>query len=239
MPSAKILQGFQTPASDRTIARLSHYRRMVGIVVSQGRSSVYSHDIANWAGVTPAQVRRDLMSIGYEGSPKRGYDSRKLLTSIESFLYEPDGQNVALVGVGNLGRAILAYFACRRRLLRIVAAFDRDAAKVSRTVHGCRCYRLARLREVVRRKRIDVGIVSVPASAAQDIADRLVEAGATGILNFAPVSLRLPPYVYVGNIDLAMALEKVAFFSRQSRKQPAGNGPHRAAPTPHPGKQST
>ena len=79
MPSGRVLRGFELPASDRTNARLRHYRRRVSTVASQGRRSIHSHDIARWAGLTPAQVRHDLMSIGYEGNPKRGHDTKKRL----------------------------------------------------------------------------------------------------------------------------------------------------------------
>jgi len=160
------------------------------------------------------------MSIGYSGSPNRGYDTSELLRSIEVFLYAPDGQSVVLVGVGNLGRAILAYFTGRRPRLQIVASFDSDPMKAQRVILGCRCYPLSDLAKVVKEQRVDVGILTVPASAAQEVAEELVAAGVTGIVNFAPVALRVPPHVYVEDIDLAMALEKVAFFSRQSRREP-------------------
>jgi redox-sensing transcriptional repressor len=220
MKSIRRPSGLTVPASDRTIGRLSLYRRMIYIVKSEGRRFVYSHEIATLAGVTPAQVRRDLMSIGYSGSPNRGYDTSELLGSIEVFLYDPEGQNVALVGVGNLGRAILSYFTGRRPRLQIVAAFDSDPMKASRVILGCRCHPLSELKKIIGQQRIDVGILTVPAAAAQEVADELVVAGITGIVNFAPVALRVPPQVYVEDIDLAMALEKVAFFSRQSRKEP-------------------
>jgi redox-sensing transcriptional repressor len=209
-------------ASDRTIGRLSLYRRILSNVKTDGRAYIYSHQIAALCGVTPAQVRRDLMSIGYSGSPNRGYDTSELLWSIEDFLYDPQGQNVALVGVGNLGRAILSYFTGRRPRLAVVAAFDNDPTKANRVIQGCRCYPLDQIGPVVREQTIQVGILTVPASAAQGVAERLVEAGVGGILNFAPVALRLPVHVHVEDIDLAMSLEKVAFFSRRRTRPSAG-----------------
>lgn len=224
MKTGKRPAGIPALASDRTIGRLSLYRRMLYNAKSEGRRYIYSHEIASLVGVTPAQVRRDLMSIGYSGSPNRGYDTNELLRSIEVFLYAPDGQNVVLAGVGNLGRAILAYFTGRRPRLQIVASFDSDPMKANRVILGCRCHPLSELAKVVKEQRVDVGILTVPASAAQDVAENLVAAGVTGIVNFAPVALRVPPNVYVEDIDLAMALEKVAFFSRQSRKEPRAGG---------------
>jgi redox-sensing transcriptional repressor len=126
--------------SDKTIGRLSLYRRAVDKLLADGRTHVYSHDIASVCGVTSAQVRRDLMPTGYSGSPKKGYSIPGLIQSIGSVLDDPEEQKVALVGVGNLGRAILAYFTGRRPNLSIVAAFDRDPNKVNRVIHGCRCY---------------------------------------------------------------------------------------------------
>ncbi len=203
----------------KTVGRLSLYRRLLGSLMAGGVRNVYSHELAKMAGVTAAQVRRDMMAVGYSGSPTRGYDVRALSDSIGDFLDTPEGQGVALVGIGNLGRAIMAYFTGRRPRLSIIAAFDTDPAKVSRVVLGCRCYAFAELTEVVRRHGIHLAIVTVPSGEAQTVADALVRAGVTGILNFAPVPLRVPPGVYVEDIDMAMSLEKVAFFARQGLKQ--------------------
>lgn len=173
------------------------------------------------AGVTAAQVRRDMMAVGYSGSPTRGYDVRALADSIGDFLDAPEGQGVALVGIGNLGRAIMAYFTGRRPRLSIIAAFDNDPTKIDRVIHGCRCYAFSELPEVVRSNKISIAILSVPSGEAQNVADVLVRAGVTGILNFAPMPVRVPPGVYVEDIDMTMSLEKVAFFARQGRSNPA------------------
>jgi redox-sensing transcriptional repressor len=179
-----------------------------------GTQSVYSHQLAALAGGTAAQVRRDMMSIGYTGSPKRGYDVRELIESIGAFLDSPKSQGAALVGIGHLGQAIMSYFAGRRPRLSIVAAFDTDPYKVNRVILGCRCYDISRLAEIVASHDIQVAIITVPAAEAQSTADQLVHAGIRGILNFAPVPLRVPPDVYVEDIDMTMSLEKVAYFAR-------------------------
>jgi len=163
-------------------------------------------------------VRRDMMAVGYSGSPTRGYDVRALVESIGESLDAPEGQGVALVGIGNLGRAIMAYFTGRRPKLSIVAAFDSDPAKINRVIHGCRCYSMIELPEVVRDLAIRIAIITVPSAEAQSVADSLVRAGVTGILNFAPAPLRVPAGVYVEDIDMSMSLEKVAFFARQGLK---------------------
>lgn len=201
--------------SDKTIGRLSLYRRLLNSLVSDGIANVFSHQLANMAGGTAAQVRRDMMAVGYSGSPKRGYDVRELISSIATFLDAPQGQGVALVGIGNLGRAILTYFSGRRPNLSMVAAFDSDPYKVNRVIHGCRCYPMAELATVVERLEIRTAIIAVPATEAQAVAERLIRGGIRGILNFAPVRLRVLGGVYVEDIDMTTSLEKVAYFARQ------------------------
>lgn len=208
--------------SDKTIGRLSLYRRLLGGLEISGVKQLYSHDLANMAGVTAAQVRRDVMAVGYSGSPTKGYDVIELGNSIGAFLDGVGTQGVALVGIGNLGRAILAFFAGRRPNLAIVAAFDRDPAKAGRVVQGCRCFLADDLPRVVKELKITAGIIAVPAPHAQAVADQLVAAGVRGLLNFAPTPLRVPANVYVEDMDMTGSLEKVAFFARQSS---AGGSP--------------
>ncbi len=202
--------------SPKTIGRLSLYRRLLYGLLESGTEHVHSHRLASLAEVMAAQVRRDLMAVGRAGTPRRGYNVRELIDGIGHLLDAPKQQGVALVGIGNLGRAILAYFPGRRPNMEIVAAFDVDPGKVNRSVHSCRCYRVEKLEEIVREMSIRVGIVAVPASEAQQIADRLVRAGVRGIVNFAPVPLHVPPRVYVDHMDVTMSLEKVAYFARRN-----------------------
>jgi redox-sensing transcriptional repressor len=200
--------------SDKTIGRLSLYRRTIQKMLAEGRGFVYSHEIATACGVTPAQVRRDLMPTGFTGSPNKGYSIAGLLQSLGNLLDDPEEQRVALVGLGNLGRAILAYFTGRRPNLSIVAAFDQDPLKINRVIHGCRCHSMEDLGAVVKAQRVEVAILAVPANAAQAIAEQLINSGVRGILNFAPISLRVSPEVYVEDLDMAISLERVAYFAR-------------------------
>lgn len=208
--------------SEKTIARLSLYRRLLTGLLAEGTKSVFSHQLAARVGGTAAQVRRDLMALGASGSPTRGYDVRGLIESIGEFLDDPDGQGVALVGAGNLGRALLAHFAHRRPKLRITAAFDTDPRKAGRVIAGCRCHAMDELEEVLAAQGIRVAIIAVPAEAAQPVLDRLQRAGVTGVLNFAPHPLRPAAGTYVEDMDMTTSLEKVAFFARSS---PAGGSP--------------
>jgi redox-sensing transcriptional repressor len=205
------------PISEKTIGRLSLYRRVLDRLLREGVENLYSHQLASSTGGTAAQVRRDLMSIGFTGSPARGYRVQELLNRINDFLGVTDGVGVALVGVGNLGRALLAYFPYRRPSLSIIAAFDRDPERAGRVINGCRCYAMEELVPVVREQNILVGIVAVPAAEAQNVATALTEAGVTGLLNFAPTPLRVPAHVRVEYLDMTMSLEKVAYFARQRK----------------------
>ncbi len=202
-----------------TIGRLSLYRRLLHEQLAAGIRQVYSHQLASLAVSTAAQVRRDLMTIGFGGSPRRGYAIQELVEAINAVLARSIETTAALVGVGNLGRAILAYYA-NRQPIRFAAAFDRVAEKTGRILHGCRCYPVDEMADVVSRERIHVGVIAVPAPEAQGVADQLVLAGITGILNFAPVRLRVPAGLHVENVDLMMALDRVAYYAHELPSQP-------------------
>ena len=205
--------------SEKTVARLSIYRRTLTELQEAGTVRLYSHDLAKMTGGTAAQVRRDLMAVGYSGSPNKGYSVDDLLASVGSFIDGPVVQPVALVGVGNLGRAILTFFTARRPMLRIVAAFDTDPQKVNRVINGCKVYHFDNLEEVVRKKNIKVGIITVPGSEAQLVANKLVAGGVRGVLNLAPVPLRTPPNVYLDSLDMTASLETVAYFAGKGNNQ--------------------
>ena len=209
------MKGKTKDVPQRTLERLTLYRRLLNALHQEGARHVYSHELAEMAGRTPAQVRRDLMAVGYAGSPARGYEVEGLIKSMRRFLDKPGGQNVALVGAGNLGKALLAYFKGRRPNLRIVVVFDIDPNKANRLIGGRRCYSPDRMAQVMKARDVRVAMLAVPAAAAQQVTDQLVAAGVQGILNFAPALLRAPERVYVEDLDMTMALEKVAYFSRR------------------------
>jgi redox-sensing transcriptional repressor len=202
------------PIPVNTLGRLSLYRRLLLEQLAAGTRQVYSHQLASLAVSTPAQVRRDLMTIGFTGSPRKGYAIPELVAAINGVLARSVETAVALVGVGNLGRAILAYYA-NRQPVRFAAAFDRAPEKAGRILHGCRCYLIEQMAEIIAREQIHVGVIAVPATEAQGVADQLVLAGVKGILNFAPVRLRVPAGMYVEYVDLMMALDKVAYYAHQ------------------------
>ena len=154
------------------------------------------------------------MAIGCTGSPAKGYEIRDLIDAIGRFLDVPHGMGVAMVGLGHLGQALLAYFRGRRSKLSFVAAFDIDEAKIGREIHGCPCYGPEDMPRVIGEQEIAVAVLAVPAWAAQRTCDELVRAGVRSVLNFAPVRLRVPRGIHVDDMDMTTALEKVAYFAR-------------------------
>ncbi|MDR0311005.1 MAG: redox-sensing transcriptional repressor Rex [Acidobacteriota bacterium] len=202
----------------RTIGRLTRYWRVLRDMPSGGETHIYSHLLAEKVRVTAAQVRRDLMTVGYTGTPAHGYDIRKLREQIEAFLFPKHGeqQKAAIAGIGNFGRALLKFFSGRRPSLKIVASFESDTEKLDRVICGCQCYSIEKAADIIREQGITVGIITVPDGESQYVADIFVEAGIRGIMNFARTPLRIPEDVYVEEIDLAMSMDRVAYFARQT-----------------------
>jgi redox-sensing transcriptional repressor len=209
---------------NRTVERLLLYRRLLAGLTECGREYVYSHELAALANVTPVQVRRDMMYVGHTGSPARGYEVRHLAERIGRLIDAPGGQTAVLVGLGNLGRALLSHLAARNPRLPIVAAFDNDPSKVDRVIAGCRCFHVSELHKRVRQHGVSVGIVAVPGEVAQEVANVLTKAGATALLNFAPVPLRVREGVFVEQVDITTALEKVAHYASTPGARPGKTG---------------
>lgn len=200
--------------SDKTVERIIDYRSILKAALDKGSHAIFSHQIADITGGTAAQVRRDLMTVGYTGSPKHGYEIKDLLEAIDLFMNAPAGNKMVLVGVGNLGRAVLTYFAGLSPRFTISAAFDSDPAKTGRVICGCRCLSREELPDFVRSNEVHAAVITVPATEAQKVADVLVSAGINGLVNFAPIRLKVPAHVCVEQMDMASALDKVAYFSR-------------------------
>lgn len=200
---------------DKTVERLSQYRRALLLSLAEGKHHIFSHEIAALIHITPVQVRRDIMLIGYSGTLRQGYDVKELIDIIGKIIDTKEGQNVAVVGIGNLGRSIIGYFNGKRTRLSIVAAFDTNSDKIDRVYAGVKCYHFDRLAEIVRNEDISIVILTVPASEATRIAESLVMAGIKGILNFTPQPLNVPAQVYLQEYDMITSLEKVAYFVKQ------------------------
>lgn len=201
--------------------RLSLYLRcLAGWPEDAGKAS--SSQIAEAVGVSDAQVRRDLASLGHLGRRGVGYEARDLATAIRAVLGIDRAWRAVLVGVGNLGRALLRYEGFRAQGFRIVGLFDSDPGKVGQTADGLVVEQAARLGGRVPVLGAELAILTVPAEAAQPAADVLSAAGIRGILNFAPVLLRLPPAVRLVTVDLAIQLEQLAFLVQLGEASPRG-----------------
>ncbi|MBN2012200.1 redox-sensing transcriptional repressor Rex [candidate division KSB1 bacterium] len=203
--------------SSKVVERLLIYRRLLRLYMQTDGPNIYSHQLSRMTGFSSAQVRRDLMEIGYFGSSAHGYDAEELLKSIDEFVNISEDFSIALVGLGQLGRAILDYFQGHGPNLRIEVGFDINPQKIDRVIQGCRCFHVDRMDEVLKNTNILVGIIAVPATNAQDIADRFISNGINSLLNYTPTRLQLPPHVFVENIDLMNSIEKAIFFARRPR----------------------
>ena len=197
---------------ERTVERISEYRRTLLSCLADGKTHIYSHELAQLHHNTAVQVRRDIMFIGYSSMQRKGYDVKELIDVIGSILDSDEGQNVAVLGIGNLGRAITSYFMGKRSKLNIVAAFDVDPNKVDRVISGVKVYPMGNLKEVIQEKDISIGIITVPADQAKEVAENLYTAGVRGLLNFTTVPLNVAPDIYIDEYDMVTSLEKVAYF---------------------------
>lgn len=201
---------------DKTVERLSQYRRALLDYLSGGKQRIFSHEIANLLHITAVQVRRDLMLIGYTGTLRQGYDVKELIDIIGKIIDTRDGQKVAVVGIGNLGRAIMGYFSGKRTRLSIVAAFDVNPEKTGKIYAGVPCYNLDEMEEIIRREGISIAVISVPGEEAVKVAESLVLTGIRGILNFSPKPLNVPPHIYLQEYDMITMLEKIAYFVKKN-----------------------
>ena len=201
----------------KTVERLSGYRRNLLGYLAAGNKYIYSHELAELLHITAVQVRRDLMLIGYSSVQKKGYDIQELINTIGEIVDSEKGLNVAVFGIGNLGRAITSYFKGKRSKLNIVASFDTDPRKVNRVIAGVRCYPVDEMEKIVREHDITVAILTIPPDFARATADAAIKAGIKGFLNFTTVPLNVPPNVYLEEYDMITSIEKVAYFVKEGQ----------------------
>ena len=193
------------------VGRLSLYLREVQHLIRDGKETTNSTELGKLLGVTDAQVRKDLAYFGQFGHPGVGYRCQALVAAIKSIMGTNTIWNVALVGIGNLGRALLRYKGFHEQGFQIVAAFDVDDNVIGTKVEGVDVYHIRDLANMVAALSIRLVAISVPSHAAQAVVDQVVEVGIEGILNFAPVTISVPSKVRVIGVDLAMELEQLAF----------------------------
>lgn len=198
----------------RTVMRLSEYRRTLDGLLRSGLTHIYSHQLAEMHGITAVQVRRDLMLIGFSSASKKGYEVQVLSDFIASILDSDRIQNVAIIGMGNLAQAITHYFSGKRSKLNIAATFDVDPEKVGAQVAGIPCYDIAEFGVRVKESDIKIVVLSCPSSVAAQMVVPITDAGIRGVLNFTSTPLNFPIDIYVEDYDMITILEKVAYFSR-------------------------
>ena len=206
-----------TPASNSeqvpkaVVARLSLYLRELQQLVGDNKQTVSSQVLGTRLGVTGAQVRKDFTYFGQFGYPGVGYRCDELIAEIKRILGTDQTWKVALIGCGNLGQALLGYRGFHKQGFEVVAAFDISPKLIGTKLAGLTVQDIAKLPDWVTEKKISLVILAVPADAANEAVEVIVRSGVTGILNFAPVTLKLPKRIRVVGVDLAIELEQLAF----------------------------
>lgn len=202
------------PVSLPTVERLSVYRRTLEELSSDGVEYIHSHQLAALVGVNPAQLRRDLASFGTFGNISRGYNVSQMGSTIGHIIGTDTVQNVALFGLGDLGRALLSYRGFEERGFHIAAAFDVDADKVGHVFAGRRCYSIDDMEKVLPELDIHIAVLASTREGLQALVDRAAGAGIRSFLNFVPKLLKTPANSAVEYMDISAKLEKLSFLSQ-------------------------
>jgi redox-sensing transcriptional repressor len=200
---------------DATVARLPIYLRLLTEQADDGVDSISSDRLAELGGVNAAKVRKDLSYLGSYGTRGVGYEVAYLVYQIRRELGLTHDWPVIIVGAGNLGQALAGYGGFGERGFPVAGVVDIDEAKVGSVLGGVRVRHIDELPQLVQAKRARIGVVATPNAAAQDAADRLVAAGITSILNFAPVVLNVPRSIEVRKVDLAVELQILSYYEQR------------------------
>lgn len=182
-----------------------------------GVEKVFSYTLANETGVTPDQVRKDFSEFRIKGNKRGGYDINDLLERLENIFHHNKDNNIVLVGMGNMGQALSKYSRFVQRHMNIVATFDLDPFKQKLRL-DIPVYPMERLKEIIDRFRVRIAILAVPEISAQEVTDQLVRYGVKGIVNFAPVLLKVPGDVIINNVNLCDELESVIYYVHKAIK---------------------
>ena len=202
-------------SSEATVSRLPVYLRVLTGFAEAGVATVSSEQLAAAAGVGPAKLRKDLSHLGSYGTRGVGYDVDFLVYQISRALGLTQHYSVGIVGVGNLGHALAGYGGFGTRGFRVAALVDADPARVGEQIAGIEVRHSDDLEQIIAEQEISIGVIATPATAAQDVCDRLVACGVTSVLNFAPVVLSVPERVDVRKVDLSIELQILAFHEQR------------------------
>ena len=200
---------------EKTVERLSEYRRTLLRCQKQGITHIFSHVLAGIHGLTAVQVRRDLMLIGFSSDTKKGYDVSVLADFISDILDSEAPMNIGVIGMGHLGQAITKYFNGKGLKLKIVASFDVDESKVGSFIDDIPCFSMEDFAQKVEDLDINIVILSCPTGQAEETVLPIVNAGIKGVLNFTSKPLNFPLGIVVENYDITTLLEKVAYFVKE------------------------
>ncbi len=231
--SARVLPPVACPEPDArlsrtvpeaTVVRLAVYLRELVALAEHGATTVSSEELAAAAGVGSAKLRKDLSFLGSQGTRGVGYDVPRLVSRLELTLGLDRAHSVALVGAGNLGRALVGYDGFSRRGFRVAALFDRDPARIGSVVRGVQVHHVDSLPAVCAQLGVSIGVVATPATSAQQVCDQLVAAGVRCVLNFAPAMLVTPEHVEVRQVDLAAELQVLSFHLARRAAATIGDG---------------
>jgi redox-sensing transcriptional repressor len=201
----------------RTIDRVLLYVRTLENLIKEKRRLISSAELSKITGISDVQIRKDVSRFGRIGTPRVGYEIAELNKTFKDYLLQKDIVRVVLFGVGNLGTAILKYPGFFKNRIKIVAAFEKNAAKINKTINGVKIYSLDKAPKVIKRKKADLGIIAVPEKASQEVADIMVLSGLKGILNFSPTSISVPGNISLKDIDFSLEFLSL-FCNIQSRK---------------------
>ncbi len=206
---------------EATVARLPVYLRALTALADDGIATASSEDLATAAGVNSAKLRKDLSYLGSYGTRGVGYDVEYLRYQIAREIGVTHDWPVVIVGIGNLGHALANYSGFGTRGFRVVALLDADPRLVGDPVAGLNVRDYAELDDIVRDEKVAIGVITTPAGPAQDVCDRLVAAGVTSILNFAPVVLSVPDGVDIRKVDLSIELQILAYHEQRKNGEAA------------------
>jgi len=209
----------QTNIPEAAIRRLPIYLRVVSELAAADVPIISSAELAERTGLSPEQIRKDLAYFGAFGTRGVGYDTSLLSRRIARILGLHRGVRAALVGVGHLGHALARYSISQHKDIQITALFDTDPEKIGTDVMGVRIQPVSQLVETCRQQGVKIGILTVPASAAQSTAELMKQGGIEAILNFAPAKLKLDG-VFIQNIDLTIELQSLAYYTSASEEDP-------------------
>jgi redox-sensing transcriptional repressor len=176
-----------------------------------GFSRVFSYNLGEEAGVKAEQVRKDFSLFSIRGGKRGGYDINYLLDAINAIFKKSEERNIILIGIGNIGNALMNYQGFKENSIKIVAGFDLDPSKYGRK-YPIPVYPTDMIPEIVKKHNVRTAIIAVPDIAGQEICDQLVAAGIKGILNFSPVLLKVPDYVMINNVNLRNEMETLFFY---------------------------